>query len=293
MKKIITIIIASSLSFTAMSQDKKVAVFDPAGSVPNSTKEIVREEISSVIVNALGYTVLERALINKVLEENKFQTGGLVDDSQISEIGRRMGANLVFVSSLTIMDNGNYYVSGKMIDVLSARIEKQKTARTNQGSNDLIDVVGKMVTEMFVSTPQRNSESSVRNIEQKNNSQTSKSPSTKAQKLEESPRSDSNNSISNCKECGVDIMSHDLYDTKTTFENCNCPEGWRLPTRKELECMCRAKIRIGNFKTHPFSGYFSSELDKKGKDVYFRAFDRCGESNTSTTKGNCYVRCVK
>jgi hypothetical protein len=152
MKKIFTIIIASLLSFTAMAQDRKVAVFDPAGSVTNSIREIVREEISSVIVNALGYTVLERALINKVLEENKFQSGGLVDDSQISEIGKRVGANLVFVSSLTIMENGNYYVSCKMIDVLSARIEKQKTARTAQGSNDLISVVQKMVEEMFVNT---------------------------------------------------------------------------------------------------------------------------------------------
>ena len=81
-----------------MAQDKKVAIFNPAGSVENSTiKEIIREEISSIIVNTAGYTVLERQLIDKVLEENKFQLSGLVDDSQISEVGKRMGANIVFV----------------------------------------------------------------------------------------------------------------------------------------------------------------------------------------------------
>ena len=150
MKKIIiTNVLIVLLSLTAMAQDKKVAVMDPAGSIEYAIRDIVREEISSVVINASGYTVLERSLINKVLEENKFQQGGLVDDSQISEIGKRMGANLVFISSLTIMGNGNYYISCKMIDVLTARIEKQKTAQTQQGSNDLIDVVKKMVGEMF------------------------------------------------------------------------------------------------------------------------------------------------
>ena len=147
-KLVITNVIALVLSFTAMAQEKKVAVFDPAGSVDNAIKEIVREEISSIIVNTEGYTVLERQLIDKVLEENKFQTGGLVDDSQISEIGKRMGANLVFVTSITPM-NGNFYISCKMIDVQTARIEKQKTAQTQKGSNDLISIIQKMVGEML------------------------------------------------------------------------------------------------------------------------------------------------
>jgi len=151
-KRIIVNAIVILLGFTTMAQDRKVAVFDPAGSVDNTIKEIVREEISSIIVNTGGYTVLERQLIDKVLEENKFQKGGLVDDSQISEIGKRMGANLVFVTNLTSMSNGNYYVSCKLIDVQTARIEKQKTGQTQKKSDDLISVVQKMVKEMFSSS---------------------------------------------------------------------------------------------------------------------------------------------
>ena len=142
-------VIALMFIFSAMAQDKKVAVFDPAGNADNSIKEIIREEISSIIVNTGGFTVLERQLINKVLEENKFQSGGLVDDSQISEIGKRMGANLVFVTSLTQMESKNYYVSCKMIDVQTARIEKQKTSQTIRGSSDLISTIQKLVGEMF------------------------------------------------------------------------------------------------------------------------------------------------
>ena len=148
MQKFLITSVVAILSMTAMAQDKKVAVFDPAGSVDISLKEIVREEISSIIVNTGGFTVLERQLIDKVLEENKFQSGGLVDDSQVSEIGKRMGANLVFVSSITTMGT-NLYLSCKMIDVLTARIEKQRTAQTQSEQADLISVVQGMVSEMF------------------------------------------------------------------------------------------------------------------------------------------------
>jgi len=114
-RNLITTAIALLLSITAMADDQKVAVFDPAGNTEDYVKEIVREEISSVIVNTGGYTVLERSLINKVLEENRFQAGGLVDDTEVSEIGRRMGANLAFVSNLTKMANGNFHISAKLI----------------------------------------------------------------------------------------------------------------------------------------------------------------------------------
>jgi len=116
MKKVIIISVIALLSLTAMAQDQKVAVFDPAGTAENTIKEVIREEISSIIVNTSGFTVLERQLINKVLEENKFQSGGLVDDTQISEIGKRMGANLVFVTSLSMIGT-NYHISCKLIDV--------------------------------------------------------------------------------------------------------------------------------------------------------------------------------
>jgi hypothetical protein len=149
-KVIITTAIAFLISITAMAQseEKKVAVFDPAGKVDNTLKEIIREEISSVIVNSAGYTVLERQLIDKVLEENKFQSGGLVDNSEISKIGEMMGANYVFVTNFTAVGK-NVYVSCKMIDVKTARIEKQKTGQTQKGTNDLMQVVQKVVGGMF------------------------------------------------------------------------------------------------------------------------------------------------
>ena len=154
MKKIVFLTVLATIAFVniqfAYSQGKKVAVFDPAGSMNTSLREIVREEISNIIVNLKSYTVLERQLINKVLEENKFQMGGLVDDGQVGEMGKRMGADYVFVTSITGLGSNNFYLSFKMIEVQTARIEWQKTGRTTKGENEVIDLTNKLVKEMFV-----------------------------------------------------------------------------------------------------------------------------------------------
>jgi hypothetical protein len=133
---------------THAQEDRKVAVFDPEGAVEKTLLEIVREEISSVVVNTPGYTVLERQLINKVLEENKFQEGGLVDDSQVSDIGRRMGADYVFVSTISKLGN-NYYISCKMIEVTTARIDRQYTGTTQNGMNDITTTTQYIVRRLF------------------------------------------------------------------------------------------------------------------------------------------------
>jgi len=148
MQKKVVIFIFALLNFTAMAQDRKVAVFDPAGDMSNSQKAIVREKISSIIVNTGGYTVLEREQIDRVLRENRFQASGLVDDSQAVEMGKLMGANLVLVCNISFM-NSNYHFSFKLINVETARIEKQRTTQTNRGLNDLTRVVQITVEEMF------------------------------------------------------------------------------------------------------------------------------------------------
>ena len=137
-------------------QERKVAVFDPAGTVEKALLEIVREEISSVVVNTSGYTVLERQLINKVLEENRFQESGLVNDEQVSDIGKRMGADYVFVTAISMLGT-NYYISCKMIEVATARIEKQSTGTTTKGMDDIPQTTQNIVRRLFGQTVQQQS----------------------------------------------------------------------------------------------------------------------------------------
>jgi hypothetical protein len=147
-KTIITNIIAMLLTVAAMAQNSKVAVFDPAGRVDDEIKTIIREEIGSVVVTIAGYTVLEREMIDMVLKENRYQASGLVEDAQVIEMGKHLGADMVFVTSITRID-ANYHISCKLIDVKTARIEKQKTSQTQRGKSDIIDVTKNIVAEIF------------------------------------------------------------------------------------------------------------------------------------------------
>ena len=144
-----SIIFLIVIPFSAFAQEmRKVAVFDPEGTVEKSLLEVVREEISSVVVNTTGYTVLERQLINKVLEENRFQESGLVNDEQVSDIGKRMGADYVFVTTISALGR-NYYISCKMIEVSTARIDKQSTGTTTDGINDIPQTTQYIVRRLF------------------------------------------------------------------------------------------------------------------------------------------------
>ncbi len=137
-----------TFSLTLFSQTpKKVAVFNPEGSIMNDIKHIVREEVSNAIVNTPNYSVVERSMIEKVLEETKFQMGGLVDDSQISELGRMMGADYVCYGSISMLGS-NYYVSLKMVDVITARVIMQRTGTTQEGLNDLVAVTENLAYQL-------------------------------------------------------------------------------------------------------------------------------------------------
>ena len=136
-----------TLSLVAQD-DKKVAVFDPDGEVANGIKSIVREEISNAIVNTPSYTVVERTMIEKVLAEAQFQSKGLVDDSQISKLGKMMGADLVCYGSVVPLGN-NFYISLKMVNVTSAKVVLQATGSTQQGTNDLIQVSQQIANKLI------------------------------------------------------------------------------------------------------------------------------------------------
>lgn len=151
--QLIIIVLTIFTSSLIAQEDKKVAVFDPVTDVNNTIVEIVREEISSIIVNAEGYVALERQLINKVLEENKFQASGLVGESQVSEMGKVMGADYVLVTTLSAVST-NYYISCKIIEVATAHIEMQATGTTKYGTDDLITTVQTVVKLMLASKVQ-------------------------------------------------------------------------------------------------------------------------------------------
>lgn len=263
--------------------DKKVAVFDPVGDVSNNLKTIIREELSNAVVNTLGFTVLERELINKVLAENEFQMTGHVDDGQIGELGKKMGANYVCYASISSV-GGNYYISCKLVDVITAKIERQNTGITQSGLDDLFTVVSTVSRAM---------------LQQQGTSVQGKKTETKveeanAQVFDASSSSD----LTELNMMGIKllVMPIDESPLKVTWNEANnaCLQSnayglteWRLPTKLEISQMYIQKRSIKGMK-----GYWYWSGTPENRNEYYRqAFD-ADKLAPADIRANAHVRCV-
>ena len=150
MKKVILLmLIMTSICLFSFSQKvKTVAVLNPAGPVDENIKLIVREEISSVIVSSNEYTVSGNNQLDKIPEENILQISESPDNSRIGEIGKEMGADYVCVTNISAIGT-NFYISCKLINVHTTRIEIQKTGKTSRGFDDIDLTILEIAGEMF------------------------------------------------------------------------------------------------------------------------------------------------
>lgn len=151
MKKFIfsLILILFNISFALCENSERIriAVFDPASSgtsIDEGTKIAVREIISSTIVNTGMYSIVERSLLEKVMQEQKFSNSGAVDDVQATEIGKLAGANKVVLSVVTLA-GGRNMLSIKIIDVKTATVERQKVKIVTSG--ELLDIIEPLTLE--------------------------------------------------------------------------------------------------------------------------------------------------
>lgn len=133
MKKItLSIVLAMTMTIVLpISVDaarNRVAVFNTTAtdaSIDEGMKAAVREIISSTLVNSDNYDIVERSLLEQVMQEQQFSNSGAVDDKDATEIGKLAGANKIVLSMVTMVGR-RYMISIKMIDVKTANVEKQK-----------------------------------------------------------------------------------------------------------------------------------------------------------------------
>jgi len=151
MKKIFLFYALLSIVLISNAQQEKlrVAVLDPTTSgiaMDEGTKLAVQELISSTMVNTGRFIIIERSMIDKIIKEQAFQNGDMADNSQATEIGKLAGANKVVLSAVSLV-GGRNMLSIKIIDVLTASVDKQKAMVVNNA--DLLDVVEPMTLEVL------------------------------------------------------------------------------------------------------------------------------------------------
>ncbi len=159
MKKLYLLLLTLAFLLPTMAEEHKerVAVFDPTGAnIDEGTRIAVREIISSTIVNSGKYNIVERSMLEKVMQEQSFSNSGAVDDTQATEIGKLAGANKVVISIVTTTGRRTMF-SIKMIDVKTANVEKQKIKVIS--SSELLDIAEPITLELIgaklvIETPQ-------------------------------------------------------------------------------------------------------------------------------------------
>jgi len=306
-KKILISILTCAMVYLSCwsiyGQDAKlrVAVFDPTSSstsIDEGTRVAVRELISATLVNTGKYIIVERSLLQQVMNEQKFSNTDLVDENQATELGRLAGANKVVLSVVTLV-GGRNMLSIKIIDVETATIDQQKTRIVN--TSDLLDIVEpltlNMIGEKTTDALDDRNNGKANNGNAGNNSNrydnsNSRSNNNSNRYDNSNSRLSRNNDSGSVFACGLEIQADDLYNDKVVWKRNICPDGWRLPTREELKSMCKEQRNIGNFKTNAFSYYFTGEFNKKG-EIYTRSFDDCKESTGDLDREMAWVRCVK
>lgn len=100
----------------------KVAVYVTATeTVPKETKKIIGSEVVAAFVATKEYNAIERTVefLTEISKEQDYQRGGNVDDSQICELGRQFGVDLVCVTDITKFQE-KFYVQARLIDVEKA-----------------------------------------------------------------------------------------------------------------------------------------------------------------------------
>ena len=96
---------------------KYLAVLDlEAESISESEAKILTQRLTSRIIELSDYTVVERANIDKILNEQKFQHSGCTDSECAVEIGQLLNADVTVVGTVSKLGK-TYTIDSRIIDV--------------------------------------------------------------------------------------------------------------------------------------------------------------------------------
>ena len=119
----------------------KVAIYVTAtDKVPLETKKVIGSEMVASFTATQEYSAIERTteFLGQISKEQEYQRGGSVDDSQICELGRQFGVDLVCVADITKYQD-KYYIQARLIDVEKATV--LATAREISNLEDLETII--------------------------------------------------------------------------------------------------------------------------------------------------------
>lgn len=152
---IVLILLVSSSFVNAEFKKTKIAVLDfELRGDSFKTKDIggiVAEWFTTTLVKDGRFEVVERALLQKIVEEQKLGMTGLIDDSSTAELGKILGVKTIITGSvLQIKDTID--VNARIINVKSGSIVAAENIRSKSADN-LKSVIEELTSKIMKNFP--------------------------------------------------------------------------------------------------------------------------------------------
>ncbi len=84
--------------------------------------EIILDKMITVLVNQERFKVMERAQLNRILEEQSLGSSGIIDAATAAEIGKGIGVDAIIIGSVAAATSGAISIDARVIDTESAAI---------------------------------------------------------------------------------------------------------------------------------------------------------------------------
>jgi TolB-like protein len=136
---------------------KKVAVlsFPYHDSKISSASSIIPERLTTYLVSREGVRVIERRLMQKILEEKKLGQSGVIDESSVKKVGSVLGVDAIVTGTLIDLDDGTTEINARMIDAGSGEIISAGRATMERVWADKPRMVGNFAKNTVSPRPER------------------------------------------------------------------------------------------------------------------------------------------
>lgn len=298
MTKSLLLLCLLTLSFYAFSQTR-VVVNEPqtaSGDVTHIQKNVLRAKLSEYIATKQGFQVVTRE-INEISSELAFQLGGMVNEADRKKLGMLSGVDFICISKITEED-GYLLIEAQLVSVETGKVEKPVNKLFVKSIPNLekaaIELAEKLVgLDIIKAEAERKRAEDIERQKQKE-----ADDKRKQQEAENRRKQQEIDDARSYKQYGkkvegtsFNVAINDEPGTHTYNEAINvCANkgnGWRLPTKEELNILFRNSYIIGSFSK---AFYWSSTTYRS--NVWIQTFFD-GDTD-ATEKGNCFrVRCIR
>ena len=106
-------------------QGKKIAIipFSYADGRAGATKDgsVISERLTIKMINMHKFEIIERSVLDKVMNELKLQSSGMIDASSAQQLGKVLGVEAIITGTLVETSNGQIEINARLIKTETAQ----------------------------------------------------------------------------------------------------------------------------------------------------------------------------